>query len=127
MASHEQSVTRWAIVVMVVIVGLLAFMSTVLVLLVQTRDLNEQHSAFVDANNNDVFDALEVLATLEDCNTPGPRTPTEDDPSTGHECFDENRARTAAAIKTVVDADDNGLVDHAEILEAIRQLEGAQG
>lgn len=35
-----------------------------------------------------------------ECTTPGPSPP----PRTGHRCFDDGQARTAAAIKQIVDA-----------------------
>ncbi len=116
MASQEQSVTRWAIAVMVVIVSVLAFASTVIVVLFQNRDLNKE-----------VADTSRLLV---ECTTPGP-DPVNAEGNTGHKCYDDGQRRTAKAISLIVDADGDGDLDSVEILEALRRLdqptEGAQG
>lgn len=48
------------------------------------------------ANNN--RDNGEILV---ECTTPGPRKPTADDPSTGHECYDRGQARTGEALGSI--------------------------
>lgn len=35
---------------------------------------------------------------LNDCTTPGDRVPTNEDPRTGHRCYDDGQARTRAAV-----------------------------
>lgn len=64
-----------------------------------------------------------IAVTLEECTTPGPKTPTAEDPTTGHECFDEGRENQAKAIAQIVDADGNGHIDSQEILDAIKRFE----
>lgn len=64
-----------------------------------------------------------IAEKLEECTTPGPRTPTADDPTTGHKCFDDGQARTGEAITKIVDADGNGKLDTQEILAKIEQFE----
>jgi hypothetical protein len=69
-------------------------------------------------------DKVEAVADrLEECTTPGPRTPTAEDPTTGNDCFDEGQARTAVAISQIVDADQNGKVDSQEILDYLKQFD----
>lgn len=65
----------------------------------------------------------EIALTLEECTTPGPHTPTAEDPSTGHECYDRSQAGQAKAIAQIVDADGNGKIDSQEILDAIKRFE----
>lgn len=52
---------------------------------------------------------------IVDCTTAGPRTPTREDPSTGHRCYDEGARRTAEAVGKIVDADRNGVPDIEEL------------
>lgn len=68
-------------------------------------------------------DIEEIALTLEECTTPGPREPTPDDPTTGHDCFDRGRTDQAVAIAQIVDADGNGKIDTQEILAAIAKFE----
>jgi hypothetical protein len=64
-----------------------------------------------------------ISQTLEECTTPGPRTPTAEDPSTGHKCFDDGQARTSEAIAQIVDANGNGKLDSQEILDFLKKFE----
>lgn len=96
---------------------LVALVSLLLILqLIQTgREL------FVIGPQRD--DIETVVQILEECTTPGSDEPTPEDPSTGHECFDDGQARTAEAIAAIVDADNNGKVDTQEILNFLKQFE----
>lgn len=40
---------------------------------------------------------------LVECTTPGPRTPTAEDPSTGHPCFDDGQRRTAEVVERIIE------------------------
>lgn len=64
---------------------------------------------------------------LVDCTTPGPRKPTAEDPSTGHECYDRGTTRSAEAIGQVIDADRDGVVDAIATAEALERIERALG
>jgi hypothetical protein len=68
-------------------------------------------------------DIEEIAKTLEECTTPGPHAATEDDPTTGHECFDEGQERTASAVADIVDANGNGELDSQEILDFLKKFE----
>lgn len=52
---------------------------------------------------------------IVDCTTAGPRTPTADDPTTGHRCYDEGVRRTAEAVGRIVDGDGDGVPDMDEL------------
>lgn len=69
-------------------------------------------------------DEITSIATrLEECTTPGPRTPTADDPRTGNKCFDDGQKRTEEAILAIIDADHNGKIDSVEILNYLKQFD----
>lgn len=69
-------------------------------------------------------DEIEAIAqTLEECTTPGPRTPTAEDPTTGHDCYDRGQQSQAKAIAEIVDANHNGEIDSQEVLDAIKRFE----
>lgn len=40
---------------------------------------------------------------LVDCTTPGPKTPTPEDPTTGHACYDQGNRRTGEAVQMLAD------------------------
>lgn len=40
---------------------------------------------------------------LVECTTPGPTTPTADDPDTGNECYNRSRRQTGEAVVVIVD------------------------
>ncbi len=76
MLSEEQTVTRWALIIMVIIVGAIAFSATVLTLLFQVNDLTQDN---IKLN----VQLVDIVNTLEDCTTPGPN-PIDDEGNTGH-------------------------------------------
>jgi hypothetical protein len=98
--------------------AVLVFLTSVVIVLLSVVLIREIY--VVGPQRNDIES---IAINLEECTTPGPRTPTADDPSTGHKCFDDGQARTGAAIAAIVDADGNGKVDTQEILAAIKKFE----
>lgn len=68
---------------------------------------------------------LRVAAVQEEiveCTKPGPETATrENGGRTGHDCYDEGRARTAEVVGQIVDADRNGRPDVVELREENRE------
>lgn len=98
--------------------AVLVFLTSVLIVAVGYLVYRD---VFINAPQRD--NLVEISETLQECTTPGPRTPTADDPSTGHKCFDDGQARTGEAIAAIVDADGNGQVDAQEILAAIERFE----
>lgn len=76
---------------------------------------------FVNAPQREAL--VEVTQKLEECTTPGDHEPTVEDPTTGHKCYDDGQARTAAAVTQIVDANNNGEIDSQEILDFLAKFE----
>ncbi len=128
---------RITLIITLVITTLLAFSATLLYFIIrinansennqdvnrQILDITKQHDALVDTNNNEIFDAIEILDNLKDCTTPGP-DPIDAEGNTGHPCFDENIRRTTDTVLRVIDgvifirscSEEGNLTDEALII-----------
>lgn len=115
-------ITKIALTVMVVLVSVVAFSYAVIALLVEVKDLGEQNAMLSEQNATLNLKTVETLELLQECTSPGPREPTPDDPRTGNHCYDESRAGTAQAVRQIVDADNNGVIDSLEILDAVNSF-----
>lgn len=59
-----------------------------------------------------VQDNRKTNRLLVECTTPGPRTPTAADPTTGHACYDEGQRRTGEAVAAIL-VGINSQIEHA--------------
>lgn len=99
----ERSVTRWAMLVMTVIVTVIALWAAMFVVLLDNRKLNKEGARTADL--------------IVECTTP---STTPDDP---HECYEEAQRNQDFLIASVIDSDKNSEIDTEEILEAISRFE----
>lgn len=83
---HEER--RWRSWMIGVLVGFSAFLAVVLL----APDWGLVSVANENRENGDL---------LVDCTTPGPRKPTVENPSTGHDCFDRGRATSAGLVEQI--------------------------
>lgn len=63
-----------------------------------------------------------LIDEIRDCTTAGPRTPTKDNPRTGHECYDRGQEQTGRAVGQIVDADGDGTPDSVEIETLLKEI-----
>lgn len=92
-----KSVTTFSVLIMLTVASLL-IMSAALFRLNTLVDDNRRNSEY-----------------LIECTTPGKNPP----PNTGHECFDAGQARTAGAVKAIVDTNKNGVPDVKDLADAL--------
>lgn len=96
-------IPRWGIIMVVVMMAL----QLVVVLqqrasTIDARAANKDKQNTIIAQNKQLTSQTEQLTNignyLAECTTPGPKTPTAEDPTTGHPCFDRGLVAQAAAV-----------------------------